>query len=62
MHTNEGLHEPAHQCSRNLYHFLDKFSRLQTDDIFSYFPQKTGIDISCKSNGDHLREMSNPIF
>ena len=23
-------------------------SRRQTDDLFSYFPQKTGLDISCK--------------
>ena len=27
---------------------MGKFSRWQTDDIFSYFPQNTEFDISCK--------------
>ena len=31
----------------NINHSLDKFSRQQTD-IFPYFPQKIGFDISCK--------------
>ena len=31
----------------NLYHSLGKFSRRQIDDIFSYFSQKIGFDISC---------------
>ena len=31
-------------------------------NIFSYFSQKTGFDISCKLSGDKLHEISNPIF
>ena len=32
----------------NLYHLLGIFSRQQIDSIFSYFSQKTGLDISYK--------------
>ena len=48
----------------NLNHSMDKFSKQQTNDIFSYFSQKTGFDISCKlsPNGDNLHEISNPVF
>ena len=37
----------------HLYHSLGKFSRRQTDDIFSYLTQKTGFNISF-----NLHEMS----
>ena len=32
-------------------------------EIFSYFPQKTGLDISCKLSTKHtLHKMSNSVF
>ena len=34
--------------SPHLYHSLSKFSRQQTDNIFSYFSKKIGFDISYK--------------
>ena len=46
---------PTHQgvilliySSLNFYHPMGKFSRRQNDDIFFYFSQKIGFDISCK--------------
>ena len=30
------------------YHVIGKFSRRQIGDIFSYFSQKIGFDISCQ--------------
>ena len=42
---------------------MGKFTRQQTDDIFSYFSKKKGFDISCKmSYGDNLHKMSKPIY
>ena len=43
------------------------FSRRYFEMFFSFFPQKTGFDISCKLSpkdisGDNLHEMSNPVF
>ena len=38
----------AQSATFNLNHSLGIFSRRQIDDIFSYFSQKTGSDISCK--------------
>ena len=32
----------------SLYHSLGLFNRCQINDIFFYFSQKTGSDISCK--------------
>ena len=31
-----------------MYHAMGKFSRRQSDDIFFYFSQKTGLKIACK--------------
>ena len=31
-----------------LFHYLGKFSRWKIEDLFYYFSQKTGFDISCK--------------
>ena len=46
----------------NFYHSLGKFSRRQTDVIFSYFYQKIGILHFIQNNGDNLHEMSNPAL
>ena len=32
----------------NLYHSLSRFSRQQTNGIFSYFTLKMGFELSCK--------------
>ena len=39
---------------------LGKIFSRQHFEIFSYFSQKSGFDISI--NGDNLHELSNPVF
>ena len=43
----EGTDTEVHNVL-NLFHSMGKFSRWQIDDIFSYFSQKIGFDMSCK--------------
>ena len=37
------------------------FSRCHIE-IFFFFPEETGFDISCKLSGDSLHEISNPVL
>ena len=56
--TNHLIDISHYRHNINHCHSLGKFSRQQTDDIFSYFSQKTGLDFLCKLSATRNHDLT----